>query len=55
MYIYIYIYMCVCVYAFVKLGSSRLFKHVSLNNKTNYTDKICLYYLMKHIYIYIDP
>ena len=32
-YIYIYIYICVCV------GSSRSFKHVSLNNK----DKYCLY------------
>ena len=44
-YIYIYIYMCVCVCVCVWLGSSRSFKHVSLNNKA----KFCLYDLFKII------
>ena len=35
--------MCVCVCVCVWLGSSRLSKHVSLNNK----DKLCRYNLFK--------
>ena len=36
-------YVCMCVCVCVWLGSSRSFKHVSLNNK----DKFCLYDLFK--------
>ena len=35
-YIYIYVCVCVCVCVCVWFGSSRLFKHVSLNYKVNF-------------------